>query len=69
MNPTERWSELWLLLDRHFPGERGEERSLKIDDLYVEVLRETECELEHLEDFEGDFDFDESAAPAVSVDD
>jgi hypothetical protein len=37
MNPTERWSELWLLIDRHFPGERSEARSLKIDDLYDEL--------------------------------
>lgn len=38
MNPTERWSELWLLLDRHLPGERCEERSRLIDDLYDDLV-------------------------------
>lgn len=41
-----RWSELWLMLDRHFPGERCEERSLAIDDLY-EALVEEYIDVDH----------------------
>lgn len=63
INPTDRWSELWLLLDRHFPGERCEERSIRIDDLYEAVIVETECELDHLDDFDGDW-YDRAADAA-----
>lgn len=46
MNPVARWSELWLLLDRHFPGDRCEARSVKIDDLYDALY------VEHIEPLE-----------------
>lgn len=37
--PTvDRLSDLWLLLDEHFPGEHGEWRAFFIDDLYVDLL-------------------------------
>lgn len=42
----ERWSELWLCIDRHYPGDRSEERARAIDDLY-EAVTEDFIDLNH----------------------